>query len=253
MSDSPFPNLRLVSPTPSDELEPLEEVVPNRLEQARREARLAGVPEKSRLTYDKHYSEFKRWLTGLGGTIEKISDEDIAAYVNERLKGGTAPTTLWARVSAIKKVHVAGHEMPHLVGTTALLKAKGKAHEKKKAAVFTDAEMKQFLHMSAGDEGYVSNLQMRLSTMLSIHGGLRKSEIFLLKFEDIVVERGRLLIDIPPQEGMKTGRKKFVCESWPSDVALCPVTQYGIYCQEWLKTEKELKGRLFFQVIFDFT
>ena len=81
--------------------------------------------------------------------MEKLKDEDFAAWVNKKLKEGYAPTTMWARVSAIKSVHAAlGHKIPGLVGTSALLKAKQKGHDKKKSSVFTDQEMSQFLHLA---------------------------------------------------------------------------------------------------------
>ena len=246
-----FPNLSLMPSEEEEESSEPEEDVTMDLDTMRQEARLSALPEASRAKYEKVYKNFCAWIVNVGGDIDKLQDDDLAAYFNSKLSLKFAPTTLWSELSAIKSVHAAvGRTVPPLINTCSLLKAKGKKHVKKKAKVFSCEQLQAFLCMDPilEKECPLENLQMRLACLIFLLGGLRKAEISKLKFSDASLDdKGRLVIIIPTQPGMKTGEKVIVSDPYPGNSKLCPVALWKEYLGH-VPPKVEEKSRVFLQV-----
>ena len=105
----------------------------------------------------------------------------MAVYTHHLLKT-LAPTTVWSRLSMVKKSVLVHHGV--LIDPTLaqeMLKQASATHKKKKSAVFTPQKIAEAF-ANLGDSDYIVH---KLAAVLMLHGGLRRDEICHLTWSDI--------------------------------------------------------------------
>lgn len=118
---------------------------PVELIEAAAEANGDLLPFKSKGRYQKVYDDYIKWKESKKATSN--SERVVVSYFSEMAKSKKKPTTLWSHYSMLKatlkvfvKVDIATY-----VSVTAMLKRKSHGYLPKKAKVFSEAELQQFL------------------------------------------------------------------------------------------------------------
>ena len=164
--DDLFPNLRLVSDKKKDSMAELSQ-------QARRDL----IPKASAKQYSKVFQDYILFLADNNKELAQTSSETILAFFFSS-KTKYAPSTLWSRLSAVKK-HLVAEGLGHvnISQTTAFLKSLSREHKPTKAAVFTRAQIEDFLDRSG-------KLHVNLAILIELCGAMRKVEACSLLFSD---------------------------------------------------------------------
>lgn len=147
----------------SDADEHRNQCTPPELRNAAEIAKNDIIPRKSKNRYQNAYNNFIVWQEK-NGASDIFSESVLLAYFNE-LSITKSPATLWSTHSMLKsmlklKHHVSIVKFTNLFG---FLKAKGKGYTPKKAPVFSDEQISEFMD-NAPDEIYLAK---KVSTKLS--------------------------------------------------------------------------------------
>ncbi len=117
-------------------------------------ARHSILPNKSREHYEIAYKDFKIWMQQRN--VQHISENIVLAYLKYESEK-KAPSTLWALYSMIKSMINFNHNIDILSfqNIKAFLKNVNKGYVRKKASVFTETQISQFLN-NAPDQIYLA-------------------------------------------------------------------------------------------------
>jgi hypothetical protein len=180
-SDTPQAVVAAESPDePQDILETAGQTS-SRYDELLQAARNSMIPVRSAAVYEKHYSEFEKWMKDNGLQPSTTTGENLAAYV-QHLSSSYAASTMWSRFSAVKKglIKTFGAS-PDVALATAVLKAKAATHVPKKASTFTRDSL-GLAFESLSDEKFIHG---KLAVILMIHGALRRDEATNLLWGDV--------------------------------------------------------------------
>ncbi|KAJ6638133.1 hypothetical protein Bhyg_10866 [Pseudolycoriella hygida] len=169
---------------------------PIELVQSAAKANQELLPTKSKNRYEEAYNSYEKWKGSKGATSN--SETVLLAYIsemantkNEYLK----PTTLWARYSMLKamlnilqKVDISSYAT-----VTAFLKRKSDGYVPKKARVFTEIEIQQFLD-SASDEVW---LDVKVVCVFCMFGTGRTHKLLSVRMSDIARYGDMYFVTIP--------------------------------------------------------
>lgn len=162
--------------------------LPEEILAASYEASLNLLPAKSKIKYEKQYSEFIDWCNSK--KVQPRKEEVFSAYFLEMSKIWR-PNTLWSRYSMIKSVCKLKQDLD--IGKfhklTAFIKRQNIGFRPKKAKTFNEEEITKFMS-EASDEIY---LMMKLVTIFGLAGACRREELTKLTIDDID-DKGDLII-----------------------------------------------------------
>jgi integrase len=200
------------------------------------------LPTASRVKYAGYAKHFTGWLTTHNKNIEALDATLVAAYV-EDLCGKYKASTIWTRMSGVKAIVLADHNIdmdPLLVKAKKILAQKGKQEAAKQSPVFTKDQISQYLRSL----NHTTELHFKLAVMCQWFGGLRKTEALNMTFEDTVRDDGFVLVTIPRSKTDQAGKgTSFYMMKNTSDPLCCPVRVYD----EYIARVPVKAGRLFLQ------
>lgn len=112
------------------------------------------LPSTSRVRYERTYSDFMKWRSE--NTANSFSERILLAYFSG-LSDKSKPTTLWAYYSMLKSTLSLNHgiDISKYSKLISFLKRQAEGYRPKKAQVFTEAEMKQFIFGARDEEWLV--------------------------------------------------------------------------------------------------
>jgi site-specific recombinase XerD len=162
------------------------------------------IPNASKSRYDATYARFVSWCKDKGVPSDYVSENILLAYLQE-LSEKYAASTLWSIFSMLKKTIRCYNNLD--IGafnkTEDFLKKLDKTHLKRKSAAFSREQIELFLKTAHDDDFLV----VKLVSLFSLFGGLRKSEVSGMRTEDITCLPDSLLVKVPQS---KTGPKNFI-------------------------------------------
>jgi integrase len=140
----------------------------------------ALVPGKSKMIYEHYYTKYVSWCQEK--KLEPSLEDSACLYLQE-MSSNKKATTLWTWYSAIKNQLLvkAGVDATSWKRTVAFLKRIGEGEKKKKAKVFTRAQVNAFL---LSDETAFS-VRDKLVFLIGVFGALRSEELAAMMFSDI--------------------------------------------------------------------
>lgn len=114
------------------------------------------LPSKSKGRYEQIYNDYTKWKNVRKASSN--SERTVLSYFSEISKAkdgkpGLKPSTMWAKYSMLKatlKIYE-NVDISTYPSLTAFLKRKGEGHVPKKAKIFTEEEIQQFID-NAADE-----------------------------------------------------------------------------------------------------
>ena len=204
------------------------------------------LPAKSRKTYERIWTQHDSFIASLSDSDRALplSDQLLGYFVHQSKR--YSPSTLWTQQSAIKKKYeLRGQDLAVFGKATSFLKALNKNYKPKKAAVFTLPQLQQFLLSVPAAEADVV-----LAISLLLHGGMRRAELVALTWDDVLLCKSQLVVNIKKSKTDAAGQGfTFVVSAHP-DQRLCGVEAYKRYSQSVLSSIGDLQGRIFHQFHF---
>lgn len=183
-------------------------LTPPELVEAAKVASQKLLPAKSRKIYETAYSRFMEWK--IKKTCSSFSETVLLAYFSE-LAQQQKPSTVWSNYSMIKSMLQSNNnvDISKYFKLITFLKQNGKGYTPKKAAIFTSAQISDFLN-NAPDEVY---LMAKVVVVFGIAGACRICEISQVTLDDIE-DSGTLLIVKLKQTKNDVNRRFVVTEEY---------------------------------------
>ena len=222
-----LPNLKLTSDS-----EPSED---DKIAELSQSARKELIPQRSAAKYNKVFQDFHHFLADNGKSLSDATSECVLAYFYHS-KDRYAASTLWSRLSCIKKNLVAEGISIDVSQTTAFLKSLSREHKPAKASVFSRAQIEDFLDR-------YPQVHVKLAVLVELCGAMRKVEACSLTFSDFQRYDTHLVVRIEQkQNGHEPLRIPFFCMRDDGFPQRCPVRLYDEYISELKKFRVILEG-----------
>ena len=209
-----------------------------------RAARASLVPERSSAIYEKYFQDFELWMKDIGKSITETDGMTLTAYLQDR-SSKWAASTLWSRVSGIKKCLLAKHGLK--VDTelsNAFMKRQSAKHRPKQAATFSSDDLKRVFVSMAESDAFLCH---RLAILLQLHGGLRLEEATNILVGDLVRTDRYIEVNVRKSKTDPMGDGfKFLAVAFPSEPTMCPVVVLDRYLS--LIPDPSPSSRLFRQL-----
>ena len=182
------------------------------------------LPQKSRKVYHKMWKAYDSFCSCIPAKDSTPLVDRLLAYFT-LLSASYAPSSLWCHQSAIKKkFELEGQDLAVFKKSTSLLKALSKQHAPKQADIFTLQQVHQF-YRSVLDQPEVV-----LACSLLLHGGMRRTELTKLTWNDIEEAGNTLVVTIRESKTDQAGKGHKFVVSAHTDAELCAVKSYRRYC-----------------------
>ena len=190
-------------------------------------ARSSLVPAKSSAIYQKYFEDFEGWTKEMGRNIKETDGMVLTAYLQDR-SSKWAASTLWSRVSGIKKCLLAKHGIKiDTELSNAFMKRKSADHRPKQASTFSADDLRRVFASMAESDAFLCH---RLAILLQLHGGLRLEEATSILIGDLVRTDRHIEVNI---RSSKTDQKadgfRFLAVAFPAEPTMCPVAVYDKY------------------------
>ena len=219
-----LPNLRLTSDSEPDEITAMSQ-----------QAKMEMIPKKSAKIYSKVFQDFLHFLGDRGKSLQATDSDTVLAYFYDQKKKYAA-STLWSRLSAIKKHLVAEGIDVNLATTTSFLKSLSRHHLPKKASVFSREQLENFFDRHP-------RVNVRLATMIELCGAMRKVEACNLTFSDIERHDSHLVVRIAESKtDTNASGFQFYCLKDDRFPQRCPVRMYDQYIADLKRCGIPLEG-----------
>lgn len=176
------------------------------------------IPKRSSTTYQKYYDHLISWAKSKQVPEGYLSESVLISYFAQISKE-FAPSTLFTRMSAIKKVMKSQRIPLSFEHVEDMLKLMIKNHSPKKSRILPREAFLNYLRQESNDPYVVA---CKLAGTLGTSGAMRTQELVDLKVKDITVHPEKYIVTTFWSSKSKKTRS-FVCHQNP-DRQIDPIT-----------------------------
>ena len=205
--------------------------------------------DNTRKSYDTQWRQFEEWCQVNGFVAEPSSVPTLSAYVGQLYRDGKSLSTLNVALAAIRSRHITGHlEDPmaassfkeFMSGVRRTMAKDGLS--KREVARTINLDQLRALAEACGDD--LEGQRNRALILVGFGGWFRRSELLSIQYEQLKIERGRILVRLDRSKTNQTGQrieKIELTEIIGSYADVCPYSAM----QQWLSASGITAGPVF--------
>lgn len=211
------------------------------LEESARQYARRSLSDNTRRGYASDWSDFQFWCKRVNKKALPASPDTVALYLT-KMSRHLKVSSLKRRVTAIKKAH----EFSDLTSPTSDPRVKSVL----RGIVVSNGEQQN--HASPTLLNHIKlmlkalpdtsrGVRDRCLLLLGFAGGLRRSEIVNLNFEDLTLSKDGLVLNIRRSKTDQTSRGRKIAIKFGQDRSTCPITAL----ESWIERLGKAKGHVF--------